>query len=178
MNSAPSPPFRGAAVDEFRGPAVDEFHAAAVADGRRPRPGSQQLAGLFHLGGELVDQIDTGSDELGTVRGQMPVPDVQGVQDSAIAAMTPRGRGLEQRGALAQHLVVIRPDGGDPGTTRGGQLVEIAPAFPGFATDQRQVFGCEQHRPQNSQHLACRPDGGAVQPRLVGAPGHDLHIDG
>ena len=80
--------FRGAAVDEFHGPAVDEFHAAAVADGRRPRPGSQQLAGLFHLGGELVDQIDTGSDELGTVRGQMPVPDVQGVQDSAIAAMT------------------------------------------------------------------------------------------
>ena len=64
--------------------------------------------------------------------------------------------GLQQCGALPQHLVVVRAHRTDARPSRGGQLVEVAAAFTRIAADQRQVLGCEQHGTQHPEHFARR----------------------
>ena len=59
----------------------------AITDGRRPRSGRQQLIRLLHLGRQLVHQIDPGGHQLGAVRGEMTVPDVERVQCALVAAI-------------------------------------------------------------------------------------------
>ncbi len=157
---------------------LDHVDAAAVLDRGRSGRRRQQLVRLFHLGRELVDQLDACSDQLGAVRGEVPVPHVERVEHTAVAAMAGGSSGFQQRGPLPQHFVVVGSHGADARTLRGGQFVEIPAAFAWIAAHQREVLRCEQHGPHHPEHLSGRTNGGAVQPRLVGAPRCDLKIDG
>ena len=136
------------------------------------------MVGLLHLWGELVDQVDACRDQLGSVRGEVSVPHVEGVEHTAVAAMAGGAGRFQQCGALPQHFVVVRSHRADPRSSCRGQFVEVATAFAGIPAYQRQVLWREQHRPQHPQYLAGRADGGAVQPRLVGAAGRDFEVDG
>ena len=108
----------------------------------------------------------------------MPVPHVERLGTAAVTAVPRAGRGLEQCGALPQHLVVIGAHTRDPGSPGGGEFVEIAPALARVPAHQRQVLRREHHRPQHAQHFARRPHRRAVQSGLVRPSGHDLQIDG
>jgi hypothetical protein len=138
----------------------------------------QQLVGLFHLGGQLSDQLDAPRDQLGAMRGEVPVPHIECVEHTAVTAVAGSAGRLEQRRALSQHSVVVRAHRADRGSSCGGQFVEVAAALARIAPHQRQVLGREQHGPQNTEDFTGRADGGAVQPRLVGPSCGDFEVDG
>ncbi len=164
-------------LDRFVLP-VDLLDLAAVLDRRRTGCRRQQLICLLDLWVELVDQLHPGRDQLRSVLSQVAVPHVEGVGHTAVPAVPRPGGGLEQRGPLPQHFVVIGTDRRDPRPPGGRELVEVAPPLGGIPAHQREIFRREHHRTKHAEHLARRPDRGAVQPRLVGAPRKHLEVDG
>ena len=112
------------------------------------------------------------------MRGQVSVPHVERVGEAAVTAMTRARRGLQQRGALSQHFVVVRPHSCDPRPPGRREFVEVTPALRGISPDQREVLRGEHDRAQHAQYLARRADRGAVQPCLVRPACHHIQVDG
>ena len=158
--TAPRCPFRAVAP-----PLLDDLHSAAVADRCRPRRRRQQLVGLLHLRRQLAHQVDPRRDELRSVRGEVTVPHVEGVEHAAVTAIARGRRGLQQRRPLAEHLVVVRADRRHLRAPSRRELIEVPAPFAGVAAHQREILRCEQHRAQRhpeSRGRRARGSGSAV----------------
>ena len=106
------------------------------------------------LDARLADEVQAGAHQLSAVCREVTVPHLEGLQCPAVTPKTGRCNVFQQRRALLDNLLVVRPDRGDPWPLQGGQLVEIPSPLAGIPTHQRQILGGEQHRPQHSEYLA------------------------
>ena len=160
-SASPAPrPRRRSAADRLaqRGVVGRPGVALAGADLRRtPCPGS---------GARSRSSRKPGVEQLGADPGQVAVPDLEGVQGVARASSTGSSAGLvptaaqhrrgrlQQRVALLEHPVVVRPHPGPAGLPRDQQVVQEPAPLAGVALDQGQVLGREQHRAQRAEHVA------------------------
>ena len=75
--------------------ALREINAGTVGDGSRPRRRGQQLVGLFHLGRQLIHQFQACRHQLSAMGGEVTVPDVEGLQQPRVGAVSAAGGGFQ-----------------------------------------------------------------------------------
>src|SRR5690606_22799734 len=85
--------------------------------------------------------------------------------------------GLQQCAALAQDLVVLAADAGQPRREEDEQVVEETSSGLGVALDELEVLGGEDDAAHDPQHVAGAADRRAVEACPVGLAGDDLELD-
>ena len=128
--------------------AIGDLGAGALPGG--PRDG---LVGGGHPGPQAPHDVDPGGDEPGGRRGELGVPDLQGGEHRG-GRGAGRARRLQEAGALGEDLVVLGAHPGQARAQRDRQVVEEAPANPGFGAHQGEVLGGEDDRTQHPEQVA------------------------
>ena len=115
-------------------------------------------------------------EQLRAVRGQVPVPYVEG-RGHGVGVTPPAAGGLQQRGPLLEHPLVVGPHAGQAWHAGHDQLVEDAAPLARLAAHDSQVLGGEQHRPDGPEDVTRTRLRRAVEAGPVGPPGRDLDLD-
>src|SRR5690606_35911051 len=135
------------------------------------------LVGLRRLRAQPVEEVDAGGGDLRARRGEVAVPHVEGGQVRAGAAAAGGPGGLEERTALAQDLVVLAADAGQPRGEEHEKVVEEAAARLGVALDELEVLRREDDAAHDAQDVAGPADRRPVETRPVRLARNDLELD-
>ncbi len=127
--------------------------------------------------GERVDRGDPRREHRGRVRDELLGPDVEGAPGGGLGRRAQGAVLLQQVVALLQHPVVLAARGRERGAALAQEVVEVAPALPRVAADDRDVLGREEHHPQHAQRVRGPAHVLAVHPGPGTPAGADLELE-